>query len=315
MIYGATTADEITRLHDAALIARKEVDVRLPNLGGSECQPDLNRLSRELEGEGVLKIPRYFDTSIVSSVHRQCEVLVSSRKGLSRIRNHQRESLDDIQRGRLAYYSEDDLVNSDFKIEEAASLVSIKDPFVSVAGLHQIVFDERLIILARDYFGALPLITYVKLTISFANKIRPTDTQFWHVDYGAKKILKAIVYLSPVIDILSGPFCYVSRSHLERFAGWDSKSRFDDCELASHYPAGSFKSMCGVPGDLFLSETTGFHKGLKPVALTRFCLIFNFGLHPEVGFSWNRIKIPSDVFQQLSSLQKLLVSQDVFEIV
>jgi len=93
------------------------------------------------------------------------------------------------------------------------------------------------------------------------------------------------------------------------------KSRFTDLDVIRNYGEGNMCFCEGKVGDVIFAETTGLHKGLKPRNKDRSILIFNFTMHPEVGFPWSKIKIPRKVVSSLTTYQRLFLTDYVFHCV
>ncbi|MDP2660646.1 MAG: hypothetical protein Q8R28_07950 [Dehalococcoidia bacterium] len=253
--------------------------------------------AQTLARSGLVKLPRLFPRADMADIRQQVEPLIDRREGLGRVRNHAAESLENIQAGRFAYFTQDELQS--VILEDTVSSVSVKQPFTRLPGLARVVFNPNLLGIAAAYLGTVPVVSYVKVVTSFLNDLADADTQFWHVDFGSYQILKALVYLTDVVDLASGPFCYVMASHRQKFPGWDAKSRFTQEEIETAYPTGRFHHCLGSIGDVWLADTTGFHKGLKPTGAPRTAVIVTYTVHPEYGFEYQPIQIPGATYDQL----------------
>lgn len=308
MNYGQLNKSLILSEYKKALITRRGIYDNV-----NETSVDKTKLA-ELSEVGLTRIQRALDIERVQSVRGKVVKLVDEKQHLSRIRNHQAESLDDIRSGNFKYFDKEEVARADFSLGCHTNLVSIKDPLLIIPEIADLAFHQDLIQYATSYFGAIPLLTYLKITVSFGGASNPSDTQYFHRDYGSKKILKAIIYLDPVTDTNSGPFTYVARSHIDNFMFENKGTRFLDSDVISEVGSNSIIEAVGEWGDVFLAETTGLHKGKLPT-YRRIVLIVNFCLHPEIGFPWSKIKIKRDTFLNLSEYKKLLVSENVFDIV
>ena len=78
----------------------------------------------------------------------------------------------------------------------------------------KIALDNKIISICASFFNALPKLTYLKLIKNYANKLSRFDTQYFHYDENAIKLLKVFVYLNDVNNNTEGPFCYVRKSIL-----------------------------------------------------------------------------------------------------
>ncbi len=267
---------------------------------------------KNLKKDGISSFKNFYDLKLIEAVKKDALKCIDDQK-ISRVRNRNSESKDDIQQGVFKYFSREDFVNPDFKIEEKANLVSIAEPFKNIPSLYKLVFNEKMIAYAASYFNAIPMVSFTKITMSYCNSLPDSDTQWWHVDFGAKNILKAVVYLNDV-NSGGGPFSFIKGSHKKRFRGWHLRSRYDTEKLQTIYERTGFYSAIADAGDCVLADTSGFHKGEKPTKKSRLCLIFNFTMHPEVGFPWSKIKFPRNIYKKLSRHQRMVFSNDVFDV-
>lgn len=256
-----------------------------------------------LRRTGLLKIPGFFPREPVLSLGERVEALVGERMGLSRIRNHAAESRQDIQDGKFSYYTVDEMREPSFSLRDKVSSVGLVEPLMRFPELADLVFDERVLGVATAYLGTLPVLSFLKVRTTFANDLPTADTQFFHADFGSYKILKAFVYLNDV-DLEGGPFCYIEGSHARRFPGWDEQSRFADHELHAVYGKDCITRCTARAGDIYLAETTGFHRGLKPVRIDRNVLIVTYCVHPEYGFAYEPTQLARPTFDRLSDVGK-----------
>lgn len=308
MIYGYTLKDTLANKHREAQLLRKKNDLIMPLL--YKYQDDL--AISNIRNDGITSIESFYDSNTIDAVRKAALFSIEKRK-ISRVRNRSIESKMDVQNGNFKFFSTEELSYPGFAIEEKANVVSVASPFENIPLLYHLVFNEKIIAYATNYFDAIPMVSFAKVTMSFCNTLPDSDTQYWHVDFGAKNIFKVIVYLNDV-DTFGGPFSYIKGSHNKRFRGWHQQSRFETEELQKKYKDHCFFSAVANAGDCVLAETSGFHKGEKPSKKSRLCLIFNFTLHPEIGFAWNKINFPRQVYEKLSPIQKLVFSHDIFNV-
>jgi len=307
MIYGQTDKYELLKLHYKCLDSRPSIKtINTQLVDGSAFDA--------LVANGLVKLENRLDEQTLEQIFTKCKQFVEKKQQFNRIRKHSAETLDDIQSGVFKYFSQQELDSPDFILENHVKLLAIKDPLLAFPDLIDIALAEPILSFVSKYHGAVPLLTYLKITISFPNSANPIDTQNFHKDYGAHKILKVVVPLNEFTDTHSGPFTYVLGSHTQSYPGVDTKSRFSDQEILTFFQPDAIYECTGTRGDVFLVESTGLHKG-KPPRNCRIVLIFNFCLHPEVGFPWNKLKISRMSLQKLSHLQRSAISKEVFDII
>lgn len=256
-----------------------------------------------LKHKGLLKLTNFLPREKILSLGSKVDDLVKHRQALNKIRNHAAESTEDIQNGKFAYYTLDEMRDSSFSLRDKVSSVGISEPLTQLPELTEIVFDERLLSVVTAYFQVIPVVSFLKVRSTFMNNLPVVDTQFFHSDFGSYKILKAMIYLNDV-ELEGGPFCYIEGSHINKFDGWDKKSRFSDEELYEVYGKDCITHCTAKAGDVFLAETTGFHRGFKPISADRNTLIVTFCVHSEYGFNYEPNQISGQSFDQLSDFGK-----------
>lgn len=309
MIYGYTSKSTLADMHTQAKLLRSKITNLTFSLASHQC---VDSAMSNLKNDGITTIKNIYKTQTIEAVRNAALHAIDNKK-ISRVRNRAAESKSDIANGSFRFFTPDELRSQDFILQERANVVSVLDPFENIPDLYKLVFEKQLLAYAAKYFGSIPLVSFVKLTMSFCNSLPDSDTQFWHVDFGAKKILKAIVYLHDV-GPFEGAFCYIKGSHHKKFKGWNLQSRYETEQMKKIYNHDCLYPATANSGDCVLAETSGFHKGERPIEKSRLCLIFNFTLHPEVGFPWNKINMPRSVYDKLCSDQQHFVSHDIFNI-
>jgi hypothetical protein len=314
-MYGYSSKHNLNELHSVAWkLASRNLEDRMVILSKTRDRIDTHLIMENLRRSGICSIGTIEESEQIKKISTTVSSLITQKKAIAPIKRPKTEKTIHYPTGSHNYYSHDEVQDSNFQIQNSASLVSIQNPFISIPTLADITFSETMLSLACAYFGVPPILSYAKITHSFANDLPEFDTQMWHVDYGAKFILKFIIYLNDV-DQGTGPFAYVKGSHQKKFRGWNLKTRFSEIELRRHYTEEAFYSATGSLGTIHIAETTGFHKGTKPLDNARTVLIFNYTLHPEVGFPWNRIKFSKDTYNKMTEVQKIFFSDQIFEIV
>lgn len=243
-----------------------------------------------LHQDGFVILRDFFSPDLIRGLGSSVEKLVRTRRKLTPIRAHSQESISDLEEGTYRYLSNHDVHEEWEGLEVHVSAVGIQDPLINLDQTPQLVFDAGLLEMATAFYGAVPLVTFLKIRYAFGNNFPPADTQFFHVDGGSYRIFKALIYLNDVGEGC-GPFCYVKGSHRVKWNGWDQKARYDDIEIEDIYGAESIARCYAKAGDVILADTTGVHRGEKPVNADRGILIVNYCIHPEYGFDHPDIRI------------------------
>ena len=138
---------------------------------------------------------------------------------------------------------------------------SVDDPFI------QLAVHPSLLGIASSYLGMKCFLANVNLWVNFLTPVPPKETQLWHRDPDDWLILKVFIYLSDVTET-TGPFCFVPETHLRgplQLKGFRGKGRVTDEEMMAEVPAERWQVNTGPAGTIVFADTTGFHRGLKPV--------------------------------------------------
>lgn len=183
--------------------------------------------------------------------------------------------------------------------------ISVIQPQLHETEILEIALSDLIIGVSKCYLEAKPSLTGFNLRKSFVNDAPQWETQFYHSDRNSIKFLKFFIYLNDV-DENGGPFVYIKTSHRKKFWGWLKKYRWNDDEIEMRYP--KQKVLCtGKIGDMFIADTTGFHKGLKPSQNERGMLTINVSIHPDFmdakqAFTLEKIKV-----QHISDNKKFFI--------
>lgn len=270
------------------------------------AQVENSRSTAALRDDGLLILRQFFDPVVLRDLGDQVDEKIRTLKDLNRIRHHRREIDEGCPLGDFRYLETDQVVSEAF-LEDQTSNVAIRDPLLNLRGLDKVILDERLISLASAYHGCVPKLTFVKVFKSFANNLPDYDAQLFHADTGSYWILKALIYLNDV-DSDGGPFTAAIGSQKLRFRlgfrNEEYKLRYSNEEVAEACGEDAIYECCGTLGDIALAETTGFHKGKKPMARARRVIIANYCVHDEIGFDYNPINIGQTAYDNLSPMQK-----------
>lgn len=252
-----------------------------------------------VRADGVHVVRGALDRARVLALGTQVDALVASGRHLGRVRDHAREIAERRPVDQPVFL--DDLAS----MRARSAGVSIADPLVNLPDALALALDAALVGRGTAYYGCLPLLTFCKVRLTFANALPPTDTQLYHADGGSLRIFKALVYLNDV-EPGGGPFRYVAGSHVRRFDGWLDRDRFDEAEMRARYGDAALRRCTARAGDVVFADATGFHCGEKPVAADRRIMIVNFCVHEEYGFPYDRLRLRSDVAGAVSWQQALV---------
>lgn len=124
--------------------------------------------------------------------------------------------------------------------------------------------QEPILRLVTGYFGEVPLLSYVLLSLSRHAGEDWKVSQLWHRDYDDTKVLKIFTYLSDVPDESYGPFTFLPRaaSRRVRYVGWRSHLR-DEVVFRWVDPQEQ-QQMIGAARSTFIVDTRAcYHMGSR----------------------------------------------------
>ena len=118
---------------------------------------------------------------------------------------------------------------------------------------------------------------------------------YLHFDMDRLFFLKFFIYLTDVTPD-TGPHVFVAGSHRRKPPPFRQDRRFDDDEVAAHYPAPAIRTVCGPRGTIFAADTRALHKGEPVVRGERLVLQAEFAIskfgqnYGNVDVSWSRLQ-------------------------
>jgi len=191
---------------------------------------------------------------------------------------------------------------------------SVEEPIIKIPEIFELITSEKVLRVAREYLGEKKIkIGYVKVRRFFVNNVSNFDTNFFHVDDNSEKIIKGIVYLNDIYCEDDGPFVYISGSNKNKMLnkeGSISEECFKDVkysqeEIKNYYTIEKIKSLYGKRGTFALADTTGIHRGIKPISNDRYVLFVNYVCEEEYGGSGKKLKINSNLFKKCEEKKDL----------
>tara|TARA_Y100000310_G_scaffold290240_1_gene317261 strand:+ start:693 stop:1502 length:810 start_codon:yes stop_codon:yes gene_type:complete len=165
---------------------------------------------------------------------------------------------------------------------------AIKNPLYTIPLCFDIAISEFLDTVATAYLECKPAIGTTNLRKSYVTNLPDKHTLLYHSDRNSIKFLKFFFYLNDV-DAEGGPFTYVEGSHIKKFSGWDKKYRWKDDEIINAYGNENIAMLTANAGDIIVADSTGFHKGSKPLKRNRMMFTVNYVIHPE---DWKKPQEP-----------------------
>jgi hypothetical protein len=162
------------------------------------------------------------------------------------------------------------LADGEANAQKKFSRIRIADHAERLA-LLRVALDPRVLGMAADYLGVLPVLTEADYFCSFPVEGAFTKSQLWHCDCDAGDVFKLFIYCNDVTED-DGPFELIdadisgrARDAIGyRYAG--RRYRVSDEVMASHVPASQVQTFLGPAGSAFVVDTTRcFHRGSRIV--------------------------------------------------
>tara|TARA_R110000751_G_scaffold260477_2_gene359828 strand:- start:1535 stop:2416 length:882 start_codon:yes stop_codon:yes gene_type:complete len=195
------------------------------------------------------------------------------------------------------------------KVKEKELFMSVKKPLYNVPEIADILFDDRILDIAKCYFKCVPAVGTINLRKSFANNLPSVNTTMYHCDTNSPYMLKVFLYLNDVDEIEDGPFTYVEGSAYEKPEGWsnDSNYRLKDKTIEKIYGKDRIKHLTAKKGDVLIAINTGYHKGQKVVSKDRSMLTLNFVCAPEEWSAENYTDIKPETCRKIEPRNEPLI--------
>lgn len=180
--------------------------------------------------------------------------------------------------------------------------------------IQQLIMDESLINIARNYLGCEPIFDFPAMwwSTSFSKEASDEAAQLYHFDFDRIKWLKIFIYVNDVNDD-NGPHAYIKGSHktgakpqhlLDR-----GYVRIPDKDLLPYYEKENLIKLCASAGTIFAGDTKCWHKGNNLKKGDRLVLEFQyttslFGAnYPDMI-----IENPSEEFRSFCNKNKVYAS-------
>jgi hypothetical protein len=149
----------------------------------------------------------------------------------------------------------------------------------TIAELHGLALDPKLLRLASVYFGCRPYLDSIQAWWSLSGNEEPEEAENYHRDNDSIRFLKFFLYLTDVGEE-HGPHKFVVGSHRE--GKLLERRRLTDAEVEVAFGPNRIQTMTGVVGDAFIEDTWGIHKGQLPRAGRRLLVQFRYSIMPTV---------------------------------
>lgn len=212
-----------------------------------------------LRQRGYALVPEYFPADLIDRIYAKADAMFRGLEiDLSRaytVQSGQRRSLEGL--------SYDELAASE-------KMIALCDPLLHIPDLLSVAFDERILKIAANFLGCVPLLYRVTVVRDFPHN-RPLHSSNFHKDNDECDSLQIFIYLVDIEDT-RGPLVYVPgsnhydvrscRPRLSRDLGIAANDgRLSDEEVERVYPRSSWAVLRTRRGSLAAIHGNGIHKG------------------------------------------------------
>lgn len=261
-------------------------------LNGSICKE-----KTDLSNYGFVCINDEVDSEIFGLIDSKISSRFNNLSGLNNIFLHNKGESADVPGTRS--YPVEDVISELKKAREYTNFLSLKNPLQACPELLKLVTLPAVYSTISYYLGPNFALSGSNVRMSFANEFNDVETNKWHVDGNAGKLVKLFMYLNDVVEAVDGPTEYISRSHIAKFRGWDKNYRIPDQVLRQKYKPDQFVKLTGKRGQIRLADTTGIHRGLKVTSNDRTMITLNFCLHKELPRQFHRNDLMCDAKNEI----------------
>ena len=155
----------------------------------------------------------------------------------------------------------------------------IDSPLLNSKTSFEIATSDIIYDISSQFFNCVPSLCTQNFRLSKINSGEPKATQLFHCDENSIKFIKFFIYLNDV-GIDDGPLTYVRGSNSKKPVNHLSKYRWHEDEIRDIY-GNNIVYLTASAGDMIIADTTGFHRGTKPLNKERSMLTLNYVIHEE----------------------------------
>lgn len=137
--------------------------------------------------------------------------------------------------------------------------------------------DPQIINVLHQFFGCLPVISYLGCWWSYPTEAGPQQAEKFHRDVDDWRFIKLFVYLSDV-GTTSGPHVYVRESATA--LKLTEIRRYQDSEVIDAFGRQAIATQVSGAGSAFLENTFGLHKGTHVETGRRLIFQAVYSLYP-----------------------------------
>ncbi len=230
---------------------------------------DVIKYSKELQKEGLMRIPDFIPTSFADQLRDKVEALSVQNPRTIELENG----------AKFNYRSQD---NPDGPDAGMLDISYVEKLIPEISEIDQ----NKLVEIVQNVTGQeiIPLRANAYLNNSIKN------TRIYHIDNAQPVIYKAFIYLSDVPDTSYGPYSFVKGSQRFSFhTYWNLFLNMFSSDRPSTdmpiYNTSKIVHAIGKKGDLFMSNQNGIHRGLpQKEGRKRIVLVFSFMVRSKLSY-------------------------------
>ena len=152
---------------------------------------------------GITCLKNHIPVPLIDDIKNNLLLKIDSLKDLSRPRDL-RNTDNNKSNIKIKRLNDEDFNKGENFFRNITDNIQVQDPVLVMPEILKIALDKKIISLCASFFNALPKLTYLKLN-NYANKLSKFDTQYFHYDENAIRILKVYIYLNDVNNNTEGP--------------------------------------------------------------------------------------------------------------
>ena len=179
---------------------------------------------KELEETGITILPSAIPIELIDKIRGRFQEYIDMGELLSQPRDLRNVDAN-MEQLNIPRLNNKDFERGESFYRNVCDNIQLKDPLINIPDVLDVALNHTIMSSGNAFFGTLPKLTYLKPVRNYANTMSSFDTQFYHYDENAIKLLKAFVYLNDVTEEEHGPFCYVKRSHFAAEENWGKSVR------------------------------------------------------------------------------------------
>lgn len=145
--------------------------------------------------------------------------------------------------------------------------------------------QPEFIAIANSYFGLNARLRAIHVWLNRPTENEPASTQLWHRDGDDLLNLKIFTYLTNV-GPSNGPFAYIPGTQTRGYRSIKPEGselgRTTDSQMREVVSESDWKVCTGDAGSVIFADTSGYHKGVKPVEGYRVMLMLHYASRAAV---------------------------------